>query len=225
MTKHDNLSKRILMCFGIGLFLFALLLISLNFQKGWKPTNADPEQNIKTYVSPDDNFTAFLEDSLEERVFFVDGNGDVITLTENELNLSDDNYALEHMGWSDNTYWFGTKLGIQLLNIYSYNLNDQSLYSFDVSSLNITGHEFALNCKIQTLVYSDYHFVFDADSELKLYDQPNTLYLYNLETKSIRTLLTSTKRHEFLPTWVDNSTIEYNYPDGENRVSQSVTTE
>jgi hypothetical protein len=80
-----------------------------------------------------------------------------------------------------------------------------------------------LNPNTGKVVFSDLRMFFAADqyNEFKASGEAVTLYVYDLETKSLQQIAVS-KAEEFEPLWLDDTTIEYNDPVGDGRTTSVV---
>ena len=83
--------------------------------------------------------------------------------------------------------------------------------------------EMDLNPDTGMLVFSDFPVFFAQPmyEEFVATGDPVTLYTYSLDSKNLHSVAVS-KAKEFDPVWLDASTIEYNDPDGEGRLTYSL---
>lgn len=179
-------------------------------------------QGLDFRVSPDGQTIAVFVGSFPFSVEVLNSEGSKIqTLDIGRLAFSED-FSLEFLAMTNDTLWLGAKQGIALMNIHAYTFRSNELINWDVSGLGMSGHEYGVNTDIALVVFSDYQFAFDADTEKDLESVPNSLFLYDLNSSSKRLLVTSTRRHEFEPTWIDASTIEYNAIDREGKAQITI---
>lgn len=187
-----------------------------------KGTNLYDGQGLDFRVSPDGNSIAVFVGSSPSTVAILDSQGnETYTLDTERLSLTDE-FSLSYLAMTDNALWLGTKQGIALMNIHTYTFKTNELMSWDVSGLEMSGHDYSVNTDVALVVFSDYQFAFDADSERNLESLSNSLFLYDLNGGTKRLLVTSKKRHEFEPTWIDVSTIEFNAIDKEERMQITI---
>lgn len=187
-----------------------------------KGTNLYDGQGLDFRVSPDGNSIAVFVGSSPSTVAILDSQGNEIsTLDTERLSLTDE-FSLSYLAMTDNAIWLGAKQGIALMKIHTYTFKTNELISWDVSGLEMSGHDYSLNTDVALVVFSDYQFAFDADRERDLESLSNSLFLYDLNGGTKRLLVTSTKRHEFEPTWIDVSTIEFNAIDKEERMQITI---
>jgi hypothetical protein len=107
---------------------------------------------------------------------------------------------------------------MELQSIKQINTTSYEVITHDLKDLEI-GSEYSLNATNQILAYSDYPIFFDADSS-EDFENGNTevtLYIYNLATKEVEEINT-TVSSKFKPVWLDSITLEYNNPEGDNRL-------
>jgi hypothetical protein len=203
---------------ALGIAILVVLGYFLQTPQG-PERQIDNENENMTFDSRSGNYGANFSDIENEQVIIYESGDKIATLSEEQLELSDDNYALETLAWSDaDQLWLGSKLGIKLMKVHTYNPSTDVLEVFDVSELNMTSDEYALNPATKMIVYSDYNFAFETRDDEDLSDTPNKLYVYNLESKEEEVIATSHARHRFQPEWVNDGAVEYDDPETGERV-------
>ena len=95
--------------------------------------------------------------------------------------------------------------------------------TFDLTGVPIGGAEKELNPNTGKVVFSDLPMFFTADQqeEFVASGEAVTLYVYDLVSKNLLEIAVS-KAEEFDPLWLDDTTIEYNDPLGEGRLTAIV---
>lgn len=122
--------------------------------------------------------------------------------------------------WSDDSreLWGEVSAGPSPLTFYKIEVASGQITTYDVSPLAIPW-EYDLNANTGKLVYSDFPQMYVADDaeELKKSQQQITLFVHDLDSQSTQAIVTSVAK-DFAPQWLDDSTIEYNDPDGDDRM-------
>lgn len=128
------------------------------------------------------------------------------------------------LDWSDDssTLWLETA-GPMVACFTKVAVPSWQVDIYDLAGVPIGRAEYELNPNAGKVVFSDLPMFFAADQydEFKTSGEAVTLYVYNPETKSLQQIAVS-KAEEFEPLWLDGSTIEYNDPVGEGRITSVV---
>lgn len=210
--------------FSAVVFLVIFLVVFVYFlQTQQKPNGPTSNENRNiTFDAESGDYGINFFDIENEEVRVYDSGNEIASLSEDRLELTDDSYALESLAWSNSgSIWFGAKLGIQLIHVYSYDPSTDSLEMFDVTELNMTSDECALNPATKMIVYSDYNFAFEIQDDETLSDIPNNLYIYDLESEEKELVMSSESRHRFNPTWINDNTVEYIDPKTGKRIQKN----
>jgi hypothetical protein len=148
-------------------------------------------------------------------IVLMDLDGKLVkTLSSADLGVSAD-VNMNPLLWQEGLLWFSTNQAIALFDLVSVNTSDFTVTKQDLSTLQISGSEFALRPSGRLLVFSDYKSNLEADPPVR----DATLFLYDLTTKTQTQLVTVSTSRPFEPSWVDDKTIEYNDPDGAGRIT------
>jgi len=128
------------------------------------------------------------------------------------------------VNWSDDSsaLWLETS-GPVLACFTKVTVPSWQVSIYDLTGVSIGRAESELNPNTGKVVFSDMPMFFAADQydDFKASGKDVTLYVYDLETKSLQQIAVS-KAEEFEPLWLDDSTIEYNDPVGEGRITSLV---
>lgn len=173
-------------------------------------------------VSNDDKLIAVVgsDQNLNPILVFLDTNGEeLVQFTTEDLEVEG---IIDPLVWGRNSFWLiekalpvpksFLKIDVQTFRAAKYIVLDKTI-----------GIEYVLNPETKKLAYSDYPPLFDEDSanEYQASGKKVTLYVYNLETDEKKIIDTSVTK-KFNPKWVDESTIEYDNPKGEGRVTKKI---
>ncbi|TCU75748.1 hypothetical protein EV204_103311 [Tissierella praeacuta] len=133
---------------------------------------------------------------------------------EDELNVN-------MQGWSNDSlnFWVGINDLWLPLKLFKINVVDWSITEYDIIQLSIVGTEFMLNPNTGKIVFSDFPITFDIDdlSEFEMSKEKITLFYYDLVEKKI-TSIDSSVAKMFNAEWIDDFTIEYDNPKGQDRI-------
>jgi hypothetical protein len=195
----------------------------------WKYETADngallyEGKGLDFRVAPDGHVVAVFAGSSPDEVAILDPGGIAvqILLTKESLDLNSD-YSLSYLSMANDGLWLSEAQGIQRMNVIGYDFDSGKINRWNISDAPIGIHESDFNPETLLLVYSDYQFAFDQDTEDGLKDTEVSLYVYDLNSGSKRLLVTSVKRHEFEPKWVSDYEIEFNALDGSGRDQISI---
>jgi len=123
--------------------------------------------------------------------------------------------------WSDDSaeFWGGISAGPSPITFYTIKVPSGQITTYDASRLDIPA-EYDLNMNSMKIVYSDcpqLYVAADAEEFAKSQQQV-TLFVYDFRTQERQTIATAVASC-FDPKWRDDSIIEYNNPDGDNRIT------
>lgn len=175
-------------------------------------------QGVDFRVAPDGHSIAVFAGASPDEVVILDPNGDAVQvlLTKEFLDLNSD-YSLSYLTMTNKGLWLSETQATQRMNVIGYDFDSGEIRRWDISDTPVGIHESDFNPESLLIVYSDYQYAFDQETEQELTDTPVALYLFNLADGSKRLLVTSAKRHEFDPKWIDEAEIEFNALDGSGR--------
>jgi hypothetical protein len=149
---------------------------------------------------------------------FIDLQGELVR--EFPFQYTDDGYMLSLGEWSDDgsSFWFSYKFGPSPLIFSRVELESWEVSEFDISELPLSA-EYALNPNTGKLVYSDHPTFFEVMGAQRFLVSQElvTLYVYDFYGQD-SVVVSSSAARSFEPVWVDDSTIEYNGPEGSGRI-------
>jgi len=94
-------------------------------------------------------------------------------------------------------------------NFFSYDYNTKKLEKYNIPKG--CNYDYDINPNPGLLLYSDYPFIVDADSEKDLISSKTKIHLYVLNFRTNKTTLIKTSiGKEFNPKWITNEIVEYN---------------
>lgn len=180
-------------------------------------------QGLDFRVAPDGHVVSVFTGSSPDEVVILDPNGEAvqIRLTKEFLELNPD-YSLSYLSMTNEDLWLSETQGVKRMNVIGYNFDSAEISRWNISDVPVGIHESDFNPERLLVVFSDYQFAFDQDTEEGLKDTSVSLYVYYLEDESKRLLVTSPKRHEFNPKWIGDKEIEFNALDGSGRDQISI---
>lgn len=184
-----------------------------------KVTKLFSTKGLDFRVSPNEEFIAIEN----RKIIITDSEGKIIKeFTDKDLNIEITKHAFPELyKWSDDNqlFWGFYMETAWPVMAYSINLESWEIVNYNLMDLSI-GDEFNLNPNTGIIAFSDYPVTFDIDDaeEFKESKKEVKLYLYNLNNKELKTIDTSITK-EFNPKWIDNTTLEYDDPGGNGRVT------
>jgi hypothetical protein len=188
-----------------------------------KVTKLFSAKGLDFRVSPNEEFIAIQN----RKIIITDSKGKIIKeFTDKELNKELNSEITKHAfpdlyKWSDDNqlFWGFYMETAWPVMAYSINLENWEIASYNLMDLPI-GNEFNLNPNTGIIVFSDYPVTLDIDDaeEFKESKKEVKLYLYNLNNKELKAIDTSITK-EFNPKWIDNTTLEYDDPNGGGRIT------
>lgn len=126
--------------------------------------------------------------------------------------------------WSDDSseFWGVISAGPSPQTFYRIKASSWQTTTYDVSKLAVPC-EYDLNVNRAKLVYGDCPQIYVADDaeEFAKSQRQVTLFVYDLNNRSTQTIATTVAKC-FDPKWLDDSTIEYNNPGGDDRITYTV---
>jgi hypothetical protein len=175
-------------------------------------------------VSPDETYVAA---SGGERLVILDMQGSVLQEYAADQVLTgpeDMPLMIGLVNWSDDSgvLWIETD-GPVLASYSNLVAPSWQIAMFDLAGIPIGRAENELNPNTGKVVFSNLPMFFAADQydEFTASGEAVTLYVYDLRTKSLQQIAVS-EAEEFEPLWLDDSTIAYNDPVGEGRITSVV---
>jgi LysM repeat protein len=184
-------------------------------------------QGLDFRVAPDEKHIAIRRENL----IFIDALGNPLQeFTVEQLSSHEDKsreYPSVHaalLKWSDDstTFWGALQSGPRPTTMYSIRVPSWELKAYDLSEPRIPW-EYDLNANTGEIVYSDYPQVYDEFrlEEFQKSQRTVTLSVYDLSSQDVQIIATSVAK-EFNPRWVDDEAIEYDHPDGEDRIVYTI---
>lgn len=165
-----------------------------------------------------------------DELCIIDAEGNKIkSYTIEELSngkyKNEDELQVDMQGWSDDNlnFWGGVNALWLPLKLFKINVVDWSITEYDMTQLSICGIEFMLNPNTGKIVFSDFPITFDVDdlSEFEMSKEKVTLFYYDLVEKKLTTI-DSLAAKMFNPEWIDDFTIEYDNPKGQDRIRYKI---
>ena len=199
-----------------------------------KGINLYSAQGLDFRVAPDEKYIALhISDAKPtwEKLVFLDSSGNLVQeFPADQLVAHDEKVHaplpayLSLLKWSDNgsEFWGVVNAGPSPQTIYTINTDSWQPTLYDISGLAIP-REFDLNANTGKLVYSDCPQIYVADDaeEFAGSQQQVTLFVHDLDGRNTQVIATAVAKC-FRPRWLDDDTIEYNNPDGDDRVMYTV---
>lgn len=144
----------------------------------------------------------------------------------NKLSTAANAISIELLKWSDDgqVFW-GNILFSEKPNFFRVIAEQWEISRYSLPD-NILGNDYALNPNTGILAYSDHPVFLDEESQNDFMSKKTIVnfYIYNLLTGSQRKITTSVAKM-FNPNWVNNSTIEYDNPNGYGKLSFTIDNE
>lgn len=176
-------------------------------------------QGIDFRVSPDGNMIAL---DIQDDLIFIDPSGILlqgvpfpILFPEAEREI----ISLEKWADDSSSLWVCTKAGPSPLFFAKVDTGTWGTTTYNILHLPI-GNEYDLNPNTGKLVFSDHPVFFDVDSAAAFEESgtPVKLFWYVFATQEQVEIASSAAKH-FDPIWLDDVTIEYTNPGGEDRIT------
>lgn len=202
----------------------------------WKYSN--PSNGKAIFSEKGLDFRAALDGSIiaipsgYNELTFINNSGSVLKqFSINDLQLlSDPSYSPtvsvnimsnSKGNWSkdNNMFWGIVGVGPDIYNFYQVDVPKWKVYKYDSPRGDFGQNEMDLNVNTGKIVYSDFPLFFDGGEYDKFVasKKPVTLFVYGLKTGA-KNVITTSNGKPFNPKWVDDNTIEYNNPNGSDRL-------
>lgn len=181
-------------------------------------------QGLDFRVSPNEKYISIID---HNELCIIDTKGNKVkkyTIEElsNDEYKNEDELQVDMQGWSDDSLNFWGRVNDLWLplKLSKINVVDWSITEYDMTQLSIGGTEFMLNPNIGKIVFSDFPITFDVDdlSEFEMSKEKVTLFYYDLVEKKL-TIIDSSAAKMFNPEWIDDFTIEFDNPKGQDRIT------
>lgn len=147
------------------------------------------------------------------------------SFSSNELWAQDEYAWIWLLNWSNDSknFWWKIYIASETNNFFEINTDSKKAQTFDISDLKWLQDDFSLNPNNWKILYSDYPTFFDkiSEDEFKKTKQKINLNLYDFNTKTNENIASSITK-KFNPKWINNTTIEYNATDWENRIATEI---
>lgn len=180
-------------------------------------------------VSPNETSIAVSggDDVVGEKLVILDAQGNPLQeyLGDQVLTGPEDMplmIGLVNWSWDGSALWLETS-GPSVACFTKVTVPSWQVDIYDLTGVPIGRAENELNPNTGKVVFSDLRMFFAVDQydEFKASGEAVTLYVYDLATENLQQIAVS-EAEEFEPLWLDDSTIEYNDPDGEGRITSLV---
>ena len=187
-------------------------------------------EGVKLYSSQGMNFRAAPNGEIigletQGKLVFVDPSGNV--LQEISASALFPDFEFDHISlekWSDDSsiFWVSAKFGPSPLYFSKVSVGSWQITTYQTQGLSL-GREFDLNPNTGKLVYSDHPVFFEVEGATQFAESKTavSLFLYDLDTKEEVQIAISVAQ-PFDPKWLDDLTIEYNNPGGEDRLTYTL---
>jgi hypothetical protein len=180
-------------------------------------------------VSPDESYLAVSggDETVGEKLVLLDKQGSVLQEFSADQVLTgpeDMPLMVGLLDWSDDSrvLWVETD-GPALASFSSLVSPSWQVTIFDLTGVSIGRAENELNPNTGKVVFSDLpmFFAVDQQDEFIASGEAVNLYVYDLASQNLQEIAVSQAK-EFDPLWLDDTTIEYNDPVGEGRITAFV---
>lgn len=182
-------------------------------------------RGIDFRVSADTGTISIVANSYpHESIILLNPDGDVLdAFSRSDVGVADHDYTLNPLFWRNGIFWLTAREGMHLMELISIDSRSYAIGRIDVAFLSVSGNEFAFDPHAKMIAFSTYVSPLDIQDVHNPPHQIVSLYLYNVNTGVKKKLLTASVTRELLPQWLDTSTIEYNDPHSQGRVSIKVS--
>jgi hypothetical protein len=180
-------------------------------------------------VSPDESYVAVSggDETVGEKLVLLDKQGSVLQEFSADQVLAgpeDMPLMVGLLDWSDDSrvLWVETD-GPVIASFGSLVSPSWQVTMFDLTGVPIGRAENELNPNTGKVVFSDLpmFFAVDQQDEFIASGEAVNLYVYDLVSQNLQEIAVSQAK-EFDPLWLDDTTIEYNDPVGESRITAVV---
>jgi hypothetical protein len=177
-------------------------------------------------ISPDESYVAVSggDQISGEKLVMLDKQGNILQeFSADQVLIGPEDMPLMVglLDWSDDSrvLWVETD-GPAIASFSSLPSPSWQISMFDLTGVPIGRAENELNPNTGKVVFSDLpmFFAVDQQDEFIASGEAVTLYVYDLASQSLQEIAVS-KAKEFAPLWLDDTTIEYNDPVGEGRIT------
>ena len=176
-------------------------------------------QGLDFRVSGDERFTTIMTNDF---FYLLDSTGKKLkTFSDKDIKIFPDKSPLYGFtAWGTDEIWLSNAFGPNINALVKISLINYSITQYDLSNLQI-GSEYDYNPSSQKLVFSTYPAIYDSISfdEYIQSGSKVSLFLYDLNDKT-KTQIAEAITKRFNPVWVNENTLEYNNPLGENKISK-----
>ena len=173
-------------------------------------------------VSDDEKLIAIITN--EEFILLNNSGSKIKTFQSNEVvaNPEKNSPIFGFLAWGQNVIWLDNTFGPSLTGLAKINTTNYAVTKYDLSGLP-AGSEFTINVYKEKIAFSNFPAMFDVDSaqEYERSGAKVNLIVYDLSSKSQQTIATSITK-KFEPKWLDETTLEYNNPNGTGRITKQI---
>lgn len=172
-------------------------------------------------VSDDEKLIAIITN--EEFNLLNNSGSKIRTFQSNEVVANPENSPMfGFLAWGQSSIWLDNTFGPSLVGLAKINMTNYAVTKYDLSELP-AGPEFAINVYKEKIAFSNFPAMFDVDSaqEYERSGAKVNLIVYDLNSKSQQTIATSITK-KFEPKWLDETTLEYNNPNGIGRITKQI---
>ena len=174
-------------------------------------------------VRDDEGMIAILSGSKqgpENALYLVDRDGKPIKTFQLQQVVSTD---MRFEKWDGRFLWLADQEMADISGFVRIDSGSMAVNRYDLSQLDLSDEDYALNTTSLRLAYSDYPVMFETDTaeDFEKARTPVKLYVYDLTTKH-RVFIAKAIAKPFNPKWVSPSTLEYDNPRGKGRIQKRI---
>ena len=159
-----------------------------------------------------------------ENVYLLDADGNTVhTFEASDVSVNPtESHSFSFAAWETDSVWLNNTLGASVSGLVHIDTTTYTVETYNLVDL-LVGSEYAFNTATKKLAYSNYPVFFDVEDaeEYEASTAEVSLMVYDLETEVSEEIATSVAK-KFEPQWINDSTLEYTNPNGENIVTVAV---
>ena len=124
--------------------------------------------------------------------------------------------------WGTDSIWLENTLGPSLSGLVKVDTKTFTVTKYDLEDLP-AGPEFTLNTAQESVAFTNFPAMFDVVTaeNFKMSGTKINLWVYDLKTEQ-QTLIATTTAKPFNPSWKDSTTLEYDDPNGDGRLTKTI---
>lgn len=178
-------------------------------------------QGLDFRVSDDEQFISITNN---DELNILNKNGDLVkTFPRADITIPHSAPAsFQVLAYRQGIIWLENSFGARLVGLAKINTDNYDVTIFNLFELPMQT-DFAFNVEKEKVAYSTYPTPVDADA-MDAYTHSGekvTLAVYDINTKTSQEIATSITK-KFEPRWIDAQTLEYNNPNGNERLQRQI---